>query len=578
MEKTKTHADIRKANAPTGDETVVIYAQTNLGIPDEQSATLREGNIVSNHRVVLNTAKRGRLVDVKLPQNMSLLEKKNIYTPVVLSQIGWNERRARQFVRDIESIAEAPTSLRSKLVDLIIRGIAGSHLMVAKETQKVVAMTEMIHNIVAAQSAVEALPVRSALDPRLTFANFVCGPTNVLAVTAAERVATKDKPLFNPLYLQAATGQGKTHLMHAIGHAYAQVNPDAQIIYMSAEKFMMEFVTAMRRKEVMEFKARLRAVDVLLIDDIQFMIGKVSTQEEFLHTIDAIIGAGKRLVVAADRAPQALDGVDQRILSRLSMGLVADIQPPDLELRRAILNQRLASMPDTQVGEDVIKFLARTISRNVRELEGGLNKLVAYAQLTGQPITRTLAEEQLKDILPAAATNQTLGRVEVVITGVDQPQQKSHEAGPWESSMPTLSKPEAIAAAQENGDPEANVRAYARKAGRQLDAWAGELLGAIAIKDRFNISPQMLSQYRKKGHVIAFPNGRTKFRYPEEQFRERAILPDTEPVLRLAGSPISAWHWLVHMAPTLGHKRPIDLLWTGEREAVIEAAELQFGQ
>lgn len=264
----------------------------------------------------------------------------------------------------------------------------------------------------AAQHMAEVLPVRSALDPRMTFANFVKGQTNVLALSAAERVAAKDKPLFNPLYLQAATGQGKTHLMHAIGHAYAEVNPDAQIIYMSAEKFMMEFVTAMRRKEVMEFKARLRAVDVLLIDDIQFIIGKVSTQEEFLHTIDAIIGAGKRLVVAADRAPQALDGVDQRILSRLSMGLVADIQPADLELRRLILQQRLAQMPDAQVGEDVVEFLARTISRNVRELEGGLNKLLAYAQLTGKPVTRTLAEEQLKDILSACRRRITIDEIQ----------------------------------------------------------------------------------------------------------------------------------------------------------------------
>jgi chromosomal replication initiator protein len=264
----------------------------------------------------------------------------------------------------------------------------------------------------AAQHIAEALPVRSALDPRMTFANFVKGQTNVLALSAAERVASKDKPLFNPLYLQAATGQGKTHLMHAIGHAYAEVNPDAQIIYMSAEKFMMEFVTAMRRKEVMEFKARLRAVDVLLIDDIQFIIGKVSTQEEFLHTIDAIIGAGKRLVVAADRAPQALDGVDQRILSRLSMGLVADIQPADLELRRSILEQRLANMPEAQVGEDVVEFLARTISRNVRELEGGLNKLLAYAQLTGKPVTRVLAEEQLKDILSACRRRITIDEIQ----------------------------------------------------------------------------------------------------------------------------------------------------------------------
>lgn len=279
------------------------------------------------------------------------------------------------------------------------------------------ARVEMLQNAgtndrAAAVHVNEALPVRSPLDSRMTFANFVKGQTNVLALSAAERVAAAERPLFNPLYLQAATGQGKTHLMHAIGHAYAEVNPDAQIIYMSAEKFMMEFVTAMRRKEVMEFKARLRAVDVLLIDDIQFIIGKVSTQEEFLHTVDAIIGAGKRLVVAADRAPQALDGVDQRILSRLSMGLVADIQPADLELRRAILNQRLAQMPETQVGEDVIDFLARTISRNVRELEGGLNKLIAYSQLTGKPITRTLAEEQLKDILSACRRRITIDEIQ----------------------------------------------------------------------------------------------------------------------------------------------------------------------
>jgi chromosomal replication initiator protein len=151
---------------------------------------------------------------------------------------------------------------------------------------------------------------------------------------------------------------------------------------------------------------------VLLIDDIQFIIGKVSTQEEFLHTIDAIIGAGKRLVVSADRAPQALDGVDQRILSRLSMGLVADIQPADLELRRLILQQRLAPMPEAQVGEDVVEFLARTISRNVRELEGGLNKLLAYAQLTGKPVTRTLAEEQLKDILSACRRRITIDEIQ----------------------------------------------------------------------------------------------------------------------------------------------------------------------
>ena len=252
----------------------------------------------------------------------------------------------------------------------------------------------------------------SALDPRYTFDNFVAAQGNVLALTAAQRMAAPEAPLFNPLYLQAATGQGKTHLMHAIGHAWRAANPGARVVYMPAERFMMEFVTAMRAKETMAFKTRLRAADLLLIDDIQFIIGKMSTQEEFLHTIDAIVGSGKRLVVAADRAPQALDGVDQRILSRLSQGLVADIQPADLELRRSILEHRLDSMPSVQVGEDVVEFLARTISRNVRELEGGLNKLLAYAQLTGKPVSKQLAEEQLKDILSACRRRITIDEIQ----------------------------------------------------------------------------------------------------------------------------------------------------------------------
>ncbi len=252
----------------------------------------------------------------------------------------------------------------------------------------------------------------TALDPRMTFANFVRGSSNALAHSAAERMAAVEKPLFSPLYFQASTGQGKTHLMHAIGHAYRAAKPDAKIIYMSAERFMVEFVQAMRGGDTMEFKARLRDADMLLIDDIQFIVGKSSTQEELLHTIDALTAAGKRLVVSADRAPQALDGVDQRILSRLSQGLVADMQQADLELRRSILNQRLVQMPQADVGDDVVEFLARTISRNVRELEGGLNKLLAYAQLTGKPVSRQLAEEQLSDILSACRRRITIDEIQ----------------------------------------------------------------------------------------------------------------------------------------------------------------------
>lgn len=250
------------------------------------------------------------------------------------------------------------------------------------------------------------------LDPMLTFAAFVPGTTNVLAKNAAERMASVEKPQFSPLYLKAATGQGKTHLLHAIGHAYLLAHPRARIFYCSAERFMVEFVQALKSNEMIEFKARLRAFDLLLVDDIQFIIGKASAQEELLYTIDALLAEGKRLVFAADRAPQALDGVEPRLLSRLSMGLVADIQPADIELRRAILHSKLTRFAPLDVPEDVIEFLARTINRNVRELVGGLNKLIAYAQLTGQDVSLQLAEEQLTDILSANRRRITIDEIQ----------------------------------------------------------------------------------------------------------------------------------------------------------------------
>ncbi|MBO9518386.1 MAG: chromosomal replication initiator protein DnaA [Porphyrobacter sp.] len=250
------------------------------------------------------------------------------------------------------------------------------------------------------------------LDPSLTFAAFVTGTTNVLAKNAAERMAQAEKPQFSPLYLKAATGQGKTHLLHAIGHAYLQAHPRARIFYCSAERFMVEFVSALKSNEMIEFKARLRGFDLLLVDDIQFIIGKASAQEELLYTIDALLAEGKRLVFAADRAPQALDGVEPRLLSRLSMGLVADIQSADIELRRLILQSKLVRFAPLDVPADVIEFLARTINRNVRELVGGLNKLIAYAQLTGQDVSLQLAEEQLTDILSANRRRITIDEIQ----------------------------------------------------------------------------------------------------------------------------------------------------------------------
>ncbi|PEQ14738.1 chromosomal replication initiation protein DnaA [Novosphingobium sp. PC22D] len=250
------------------------------------------------------------------------------------------------------------------------------------------------------------------IDASLTFASFVTGTSNILAFNAAQRMAAREEPQFSPLYLKAATGQGKTHLLHAIGHAYLASHPNARIFYCSAERFMVEFVQALRQNQMIEFKARLRGFDLLLVDDIQFIIGKSAAQEELLYTIDALLAEGKRLVFAADRSPQALDGVEPRLLSRLSMGLVADILAADIELRRSILENRLQRFAAVDVPADVIEFLARTINRNVRELVGGLNKLIAYAQLTGQVVSLQLAEEQLTDILSANRRRITIDEIQ----------------------------------------------------------------------------------------------------------------------------------------------------------------------
>ena len=305
---------------------------------------------------------------------------------------------ARSEVRNVK-IAVHPG--RRKLADLDFRGEDGFGHRAANDGTRAM---ESIGD--------DGFTSSVGLDPSLTFAAFVTGTTNILAKNAAERMAQSEKPQFSPLYLKAATGQGKTHLLHAIGHSYLQAHPRARIFYCSAERFMVEFVQALKSNEMMEFKARLRGFDLLLVDDIQFIIGKASAQEELLYTIDALLAEGKRLVFAADRAPQALDGVEPRLLSRLSMGLVADITPADIDLRRLILQSKLVRFAPLDVPADVIEFLARTINRNVRELVGGLNKLIAYAQLTGQVVSLQLAEEQLTDILSANRRRITIDEIQ----------------------------------------------------------------------------------------------------------------------------------------------------------------------
>lgn len=252
-------------------------------------------------------------------------------------------------------------------------------------------------------------------DTRLSFARFQMSRSNILAANAARRMAMPEMPHFAPLYICGGTGQGKSHLLHALAQEYAANHPSANIIMMSAEKFMVEFVTAMRGGDMMAFKARLRAADLLMLDDLQFVIGKNSTQEELLHTIDDLMVSGKRLVVTADRPPAMLDGVEARLLSRLSGGLVADIEAPEEELRERIIRQRLLDMPMIDVPESVIHFLVKNFTRNIRELEGALNKLLAYAALAGTPIDLALAEDRLAENIRRAVPRITIDEIQKAV-------------------------------------------------------------------------------------------------------------------------------------------------------------------
>ena len=252
----------------------------------------------------------------------------------------------------------------------------------------------------------------TVLDPRYSFDSFVVGKANELAYNAARTLAEGGKLAFNPLFLHGGTGLGKTHLMHAIGQEYRARQPDAQILYMSAEKFMFEFVSALRAKDTHSFKLRLRAADVLLIDDVQFIAGKDSTQEEFFHTMNELISAGRRLVISADRSPQNLDGIESRILSRLSWGLVADINPADFELRYNIIVKKLEALPAGTVPDEVALFLAKRISASIRELEGALNRVIAFATLNNRVIDLDFAQEALAEQLRASQRRVSIDEIQ----------------------------------------------------------------------------------------------------------------------------------------------------------------------
>lgn len=250
------------------------------------------------------------------------------------------------------------------------------------------------------------------LNPQYTFENFVVGKTNEFAYAAARKVAESDDIPFNPLFLYSGVGLGKTHLMHAIAWRIKQRNPNKNIVYLSAEKFMYKFVRALRYKDTAAFKEQFRSVDVLMVDDVQFMGGKDTTQEEFFYTFNSLIEEGRQIIISADKSPSDLEGIETRLRSRLGCGLVADIHPTDFDLRIGIL-QAKAKQLNCELPQKVAEFLAQKITSNIRELEGALRRIIAHTQLLpGKEITLENTQDVLKDMLRSYDRRTTIDEIQ----------------------------------------------------------------------------------------------------------------------------------------------------------------------
>ena len=255
------------------------------------------------------------------------------------------------------------------------------------------------------------------LDERFTFEKFIVGPSNELAFASAKRLSLSDQFEFNPLYLYGGVGLGKTHLLHSIAWQVKENNSESKVLYLSAERFMFQFIKSLRQKDTMAFKQKFRSVDVLILDDIQFMIGKSSTQEEFFHTFNALLDLNKKVVISCDRAPSDLKGFDERIKSRLSGGLVTDILPASFDLRYSILKKKSEELVvrnnnNIELDDDILVFLAKTIVTNVRELEGALNKVFTFSNILGKKIDVELTKSVLKDLLRSSNRRITIDEIQ----------------------------------------------------------------------------------------------------------------------------------------------------------------------
>ena len=284
-------------------------------------------------------------------------------------------------------------------------------ILVKENNDRIIPGTEVIYEDKDDDEDTYYDDISAPLDPKFTFDNFIVGKPNELAYAAAQRVAQSEVVSFNPLFLYGGVGLGKTHLMHAVAWNIKKRNPKKNVVYLTAEKFMYQFIKALRFKNIMSFKEQFRSVDVLMIDDVQFIIGKDNTQEEFFHTFNTLIDKKRQIIISADKSPADLDGLEDRLKSRLGWGLVADIHPLTYELRLGIL-QAKAEQKSLQLKQEVMEFLANKITNNVTEMEGALNRLAVHASIQDSEISVDLVKDVLKDLLRTNSRKITIDEIQ----------------------------------------------------------------------------------------------------------------------------------------------------------------------
>ena len=284
-------------------------------------------------------------------------------------------------------------------------------ILVKENNNRIIPGTEVIYEDKDDDEDTYYDDISAPLDPKFTFDNFIVGKPNELAYAAAQRVAQSEVVSFNPLFLYGGVGLGKTHLMHAVAWNIKKRNPKKNVVYLTAEKFMYQFIKALRFKNIMSFKEQFRSVDVLMIDDVQFIIGKDNTQEEFFHTFNTLIDKKRQIIISADKSPADLDGLEDRLKSRLGWGLVADIHPLTYELRLGIL-QAKAEQKSLNLRQEVMEFLANKITNNVREMEGALNRLAVHASIQDSEISVDLVKDVLKDLLRTNSRKITIDEIQ----------------------------------------------------------------------------------------------------------------------------------------------------------------------